>query len=69
MEHAAHLPLQRLVHQLMLLHPRLAAEGFGDHGRGIMVAVAGEVANGDLGVGNPALDQPLDLAGMPIGSP
>src|SRR6202165_2193627 len=61
-ERAAHLPLQGLVDQLMLLHPRLAAEGFGDHGGGIMIAVAGEVANGDLGVRDAALDQPLDLA-------
>src|SRR5262245_34121719 len=30
-ELAAHLPLQGLVDQLMLLHARLAAEGLGDH--------------------------------------
>src|SRR5690242_16147960 len=39
----AHSATQRLVHQLMLLHPALAAEGAGDNVRGIMVAVAPQV--------------------------
>src|ERR1700694_3748025 len=47
-ERAAHLPLQGLVEQLMLLHPRLAAR----------------VATGGLGVGSAALHEPLVLAGM-----
>ena len=36
---------------LVLLHARLAAEGFGDDGRGIVVAVAGQILNGDVRVG------------------
>src|SRR5947209_3036576 len=62
MECAAHLAAERLIDELVLLHPRLAAERFGDDGCGIMVAVAGEVANRHLGVRDPGLDQPLDLA-------
>src|SRR5258708_6808395 len=50
MQRAAHLPAQGFVHQLVLLHPRLAAERFGDHRRRIMVAVAGEIADGHRGV-------------------
>src|SRR5688572_6303588 len=37
---AAHLGLERLVDDLMLLHPRLAAEAFGDDSGGIVVSVA-----------------------------
>src|SRR4029079_918788 len=40
MQHAAHLPLECLVDQLMLLHARLALERWSDDGRGIVVAVA-----------------------------
>src|SRR5262245_320766 len=63
-ERPAHLAPQRLVDELMLLDARFAPEGFGDDGRGIMVAVAREVADRDLGVRDAALDQPLDLARM-----
>ena len=51
-QRAAHLAFERLVDDLVLLHPRFAAEGLGDDGRGIVVAVAGEVADGDVGVRN-----------------
>src|SRR3954469_17885768 len=46
---AAHVTLERLVNNLMLLRPRFAAERGRDHGRRIVVAVAGEVPDGDLG--------------------
>src|SRR5438132_2775315 len=45
---AAHLGLERFVDNLVLLHPRLAAEGLGEHGRRIVVAVAGEIADRHL---------------------
>src|SRR4029078_9884363 len=57
----AHLAFQRVIHHLVLLHPRLAAKGLRDHGRRIMVAVAGEVLDAHLGIGNPLLDQLFDL--------
>ena len=57
-------PLQRLIDQLVLLHAGFAAKALGDHGRGIMVAVAGEVADRHLRVRDAALDQPLDFVGI-----
>src|SRR5712692_8162446 len=45
MQRAAHLAFQRVVDHLVLLHPRLAAKRGGDHGRRIMVTVAGEIAD------------------------
>src|SRR5262249_12877105 len=42
MQHTAHLPLERRVDELMLLDARLAAKAFRDHGRRIVVAIAGE---------------------------
>src|SRR5207247_474561 len=59
---AAHFGLERLIDDLMLLHARFSAERFGEHGGGVMVAVAGEVADDHLGIGNTQLDQALDLA-------
>src|SRR5581483_2530113 len=61
MQRAAHLPFQRLIDQLMLLHPRFAAKGFGDHRRGIVIAITGEVADRHIRIRDAALDQPLDL--------
>src|SRR6185437_11278001 len=56
--------LERLIHELMLLHPRLALEGGGNHRGRIMVAVAGEVADGHHCVGKARLDQSLDFTGI-----
>src|SRR4029077_13568719 len=61
MQLAAHLGLKRLVDDLVLLHPGLAAKRLGHHGGRVMVAVAGKIANRDLGVRDARLDQPLDL--------
>ena len=61
MQLVAHPAAQRLVHQLVLLHPALAAEGAGDDMRGVMVAVAAQILDRDLRVGQALLDQPLDL--------
>ena len=59
----AHLGLEGIVDDLVLLDPRLAAEYFRDHGCGIMIAVAGEVLDADLGVGETLLDHPRDVFG------
>ena len=61
MQLAAHLGLERLVDDLVLLHPRLAAEALRQHRRRIVVAIAGQVANCHLGVGDARLDQALDF--------
>ena len=50
MELAAHFALQGVIDELVLLDPRLAPEGLGDHGGRIVVAIAGEIADRDLGV-------------------
>src|SRR5712691_3300588 len=56
----AHAALQCLVHQLVLLHPALAAEGAGDDMSGVVVAVAAQIFDRDLRVGQALLDEPLD---------
>src|SRR5271163_1581888 len=61
MELAAHFALQRVINELVLLDPRLAPERLGDHGGGVVVAIAGEIADRDLGVRDLGLDQPLDI--------
>src|SRR5437763_15416878 len=63
-QRAAHLALKSLVNDLVLLNPGFAAEGFRDHGCGIMIAVAGQVADGHLRIRDAALDQPLDVSGV-----
>jgi hypothetical protein len=63
-QHAAHLALQRLIDDLVLLDAGFSAERFRDHGRGIMVAIAGKIANRHLGVGDRGLDQGFDVAGV-----
>src|SRR3712207_5550934 len=57
----AHAPLQGGVDDLVLLHPALAAEGLGHDGSGVVVTVAGQVFDGDLGVGQGRFDEGLDL--------
>ena len=57
-------PCKRLVHHLVLLHPGLARELLGDDVGRVVVPVAGQVLDGDLGVGKGGLDQPLDLFGI-----
>src|SRR5262249_16424773 len=62
MQFAAHFSFQRLVDDLVLLDARLAAKGFGYHRRGIMVAVARQIADRHLRIRNPGTDQSLDVA-------
>src|SRR4051812_49851284 len=61
MQFAAHAPAQRGIDELVLLHPALAAEGFGDDRRGVVVAIAGQILDGDAGIRQRRLDQGLDL--------
>src|SRR5580704_5165362 len=61
MQLAAHFGLERLVDDLVLLDSGFAAKRFGDHGCGIMVAVAGEIADRHLGVRNARPDQAFDI--------
>src|SRR5215213_5759241 len=55
----AHAALQGGVDDLVLLHAALAAEGFGHDRSGIVIAVAGQVLDGDLGVGQGRFDEGL----------
>jgi hypothetical protein len=64
MQHAAHLALECLVNQLMLLNPGLALERCRDDGRRIVIAIAGKVTNRHLRIRNVRLDQPLDFTGL-----
>ena len=53
-EHAAHPPAERRVDRLVLLDPGHAPETPRDDARGIMVAVAGQIGDLDLRIGNAA---------------
>ncbi len=55
MQLAAHAPPERCVNHLMLLNPRLALERRRDDVRGIVVAVAREIANLNLASGSDIL--------------
>src|SRR3954467_4557804 len=55
-------PPKRGIDRLVLLYPAQPAKAAAHHARGIVVAVAGEVANAHVGVRNGRLDQPLDFA-------
>src|SRR5918999_1516099 len=62
MQFGAHPAAQRFVDHLVLPDPGHAGERGADDSGGIMVAVAGEVADLDLGVGDGGANQILDLA-------
>src|SRR6478672_2036413 len=55
-------PPERRIDRLVLANAAHSLEASGDDPRGIMVAVPGKIADGDLGIRNRFLDQPLDLA-------
>src|SRR5207302_8878617 len=59
MELAAHLALERLIDNLVLLDAGLAAKRFGDDGRGVMVTVACQIADRHLRVRYARADQAL----------
>src|ERR1700694_4384640 len=63
-KHAAHLALQRLIDNLVLLDAGFAAERLRDHSRRIVVAIAGQIADRHLGVGYSCLDHRFDIAGV-----
>src|SRR3954453_19498116 len=60
----AHFALERLVDELVLLHPRFALERARDDGRRIMIAIARKVADRHLRIRNPGADQPLYFASV-----
>ena len=47
MQRAAHIPFERVIDDLVLLHPALAPKRLRNDFCGVVVAVAGEVANLD----------------------
>src|ERR1700694_4901331 len=63
-EYAAHLPLQRLIDDLVLLDAGFAPERLRDHGRRVMIAVPGQIADRHLGVGYSRLDHRFDIVGV-----
>src|SRR5882724_277452 len=63
MQDAAHPPAQGAIDHLVLLDLGFAGEGCGNDRGGIMVAVAGQVLDLDLGPGNAFLDQADDVFG------
>src|ERR1700682_2500838 len=63
-KYSAHLALQRLIDDLVLLDAGFAAERLRDHGRRIVVAIAGQIADRHLGVGYSRLDHRFDIAGV-----
>src|SRR3954462_5853502 len=63
MELAAHAPAKRLVNQLVLLHPALAGAPLGDDVGAVVVAVAGEIVDAHLRIGQSGLDERLDFGG------
>src|SRR5262249_3108488 len=56
----SHASAQRLIDHLMLLHPGFATERAGDDMRCIVIAVAAQIFNRNLRIGEAFLDQPLD---------
>jgi hypothetical protein len=56
MQHAAHIAVQSLVNHLVLLHACLALKTFRHDLRGVVVSVAGQIPDADLGVGYPGLE-------------
>src|SRR5690606_10868308 len=60
-ELSPHPPLQCLVNHLVLLHAVLSGEGSRHDMARVVVAVAAEILDRDLRVGQGGLDQPLDL--------
>lgn len=59
----SHHPLEGLIDELMLGHSGLAVEGGRAHIGGIVLAIAGEIVDGDLGVGQGFEDEGFDLPG------
>src|ERR1700681_2609364 len=63
-KYAAHLALQRSIDDLVLLDAGFAAERLRDHGRRIVVAIAGQITDRHLGVGYSRLDHRFDIVGV-----
>jgi len=63
-ELVTHAAFKRLIDQLVLLHPALADEGLRGDLRCVMVAVACEIADRHLGIGDSCLDHRFDIVGV-----
>ena len=61
MQLAAHAALERRIDHLVLLDAGLSLEGRGYHIGGIVVAVTGQIADFDHGIGEGFPDEALDL--------
>ncbi len=60
MKRVADMTAERAINHLMLLNPAFALEGGRNDQRGIMIAIAAQILDRDLRVGQTFLDQPLD---------
>src|SRR5262245_12411892 len=56
MQNPTHPPFQRLIDHLVLLHPRFAPKFLADDVGRVMVAIAGKIPGGDIGVGKAGRD-------------
>src|SRR5262245_10553487 len=63
-QNPTHPPFQRLIDHLVLLHPRLALKFLADDVGRVMIAIAGKIPDGHLGVGKARLDQARDFLGI-----
>src|SRR5262245_29696015 len=61
MQYPTHPPFQRLIDHLVLLHPRFALKFLADDVGGVVIAIAGKIPDGHLGVGKARLDQAGDF--------
>jgi hypothetical protein len=66
MQLAAHPPFQRRINHLMLLHARLALEGGGNDIGRIMIAIPGQIADFDRGIGQGFLDEAFNIGGARV---
>ncbi len=64
MQYAAHVPLQRGIDHLVLLHARFSPEGFGDDRGRVVIAVPRQILDGDLGIGEAGFYLVFDLFGL-----
>ena len=63
MKLAAHAAFERGIDHLVLLHTVFAFEGAGDHIGGIMIAVSGQIIDGDRGIGQGFFDEAFNVWG------
>ncbi|CCF19608.1 protein of unknown function [Pseudorhizobium banfieldiae] len=62
MQRSTHVSLEGVVNHLVLLNAGLAAESFSDDFRRVMVTIARQIPDRDLGSGDPGLDHVFDVS-------